>query len=53
MPEHEDEMVFFGKKRRRRKKEITICPRSSGPFYIASYYIKWVTSSWTDGINEF
>ena len=23
-----------------------ICQRSSGPFYIASYYIKWVTTSW-------
>jgi len=25
----------------------TICPRSSDPFYIVSYYIKWVTTSWT------
>mgnify|MGYP001295737045 CR=1 FL=1 len=22
-------------------------PRSSDPFYIVSYYIKWVTTSWT------
>ena len=25
----------------------TICPRSSDPIYILSYYIKWVTTSWT------
>ena len=29
---------------------LTICPRSSDPFYIASYYIKWVTTSWTHSI---
>ena len=28
----------------------TVCPKSSDPFYIVTYYIKWVTSSWTDGI---
>ena len=27
-------------------KHTTVCPRSSDPFYI-TYYIKWVTSSWT------
>ena len=25
----------------------TVCPRSSEPFYKVSYYIKWVTTSWT------
>ena len=25
----------------------TICPRSSDPFCIVTYYIKWVTTSWT------
>ena len=25
----------------------TVCPRSSDPFYIVSYNIKWVTTSWT------
>ena len=25
----------------------TLCPRSSAPFYIVSYYIKLVTTSWT------
>ena len=30
---------------------ITICPRSSDPFYIVSYYIKWVTTSWTHSMN--
>ena len=27
----------------------TVCPRSSDPFYIVIYYIKWVTTSWTIG----
>ena len=25
----------------------TVCPRSSDPFYLVGYYIKWVTTSWT------
>ena len=25
----------------------TVCPRSSDPFYTITYYIKWVTTSWT------
>ena len=25
----------------------TVCPRSSATFYIVTYYIKWVTTSWT------
>ena len=29
-------------------KVYTVCPRSSDPFYIVTYYIKWVTTSWTD-----
>ena len=28
----------------------TICPRSSYPIYTVTYYIKWVTTSWTHGI---
>ena len=24
----------------------TVCPRRSDSFYIVSYYIKWVTTSW-------
>ena len=28
-------------------KYCTICPRSSDPFYIVTYFIKWVTTSWT------
>ena len=24
-----------------------MCPRSNNPFYVVSYYIKWVTTSWT------
>ena len=26
----------------------TVCPRSSYPFYILSYYIRRVTTSWTN-----
>ena len=29
----------------------TVCPRSSDPFYTVTYYIEWVTTSWTDGNN--
>ena len=28
-------------------KQYTVRPKSSDPFYIVSYYIKWVTTSWT------
>ena len=28
----------------------TVCPRSSDSFYILTYYIKWVTISWTHSI---
>ena len=31
----------------------TVCPRISDSFYKVTYYIKWVTSSWTDGISLF
>ena len=30
----------------------TVCPRSCDPFYIVTYHIKWVTTSWTDGIFD-
>ena len=26
----------------------TVCPRSSDPIYILSYYTKWVTTFWTN-----
>ena len=29
----------------------TVCPRSSAPFYVITYYIKWVTTSWTYSNN--
>ena len=25
----------------------TVCPRSSNPIFVAIYYIKWITTSWT------
>ena len=31
--------------------DSTICPRSSDPFYIVTFNIKWVTTSWTDGLH--
>ena len=29
--------------------QYTVCPRSSDPVYIVTYYIEWVNTSWTDG----
>ena len=29
---------------------ITVCPGRSDPFFIVSYYIKWVTTSWTHSV---
>ena len=29
---------------------VTLCPKSSNPFYIVTYGIKWVTTSWTYSI---
>ena len=34
------------------KTTITVCPGSSDPFYIVTYYIKWVTTSWTHIITS-
>ena len=31
-------IYFFG---------LYVCPRSSDPFYVVTYYIKWATTSWT------
>ena len=30
----------------------TICPISSDPFYIVTYYIVWVNTSWTHSTRE-
>ena len=30
----------------------TVCPGSSDLFYIVSYYIKWVTTSWTHSVMK-
>ena len=32
----------------RTKYMSTVCPKSCNPFYIVNYYIKWITTSWTD-----
>ena len=29
------------------KARYSVCPGSSDPFYVSSYYVKWVTTSWT------
>ena len=31
--------------------KYTVCPRSSDPLYVVTYYIKWVTTSWTDSTS--
>ena len=31
--------------------DLTVCPRSSESFYIVTYYMKWVTTSWTGSIS--
>ena len=44
-------------KKRKREKVIvelarfkhTACPKSIDPFYTVTYFLKWVTTSWTDG----
>ena len=33
------------------KMACTVCPRSSAPFYIVAYFIKWVTTSWAYSIE--
>ena len=33
--------------------QCTVCPGSSDLFYILTYYIKWVTTSWTYSISVF
>ena len=56
-----DFLIYFGGFSLRETKKIciglievyTVCPRSSDPLYIVSYYIKWVTTSWTHSINFF
>ena len=42
-----DPSQFFSK-----KIKSTVCPGSSNPFYILSYFIKWVTTSWTYSIQK-
>ena len=34
------------------KNAYTICPRSTDPFCMVSYYIKWVTTSWTATVYD-
>ena len=35
------------------KSRGTICPTSSDPYYIVTYYIEWVTTSWTHSMYKF
>ena len=35
----------------REKSSTTVCPISSDPFYVLTYYIKRVTTSWTYSIT--
>ena len=34
-------------------KTVIVCPRSSDPFNLVTYYKTWVTTSWTDGKLSF
>ena len=34
------------------EEEHTVCPRGSDPINILTYYIKWVTTSWTYTSNN-
>ena len=49
--EHESRVTSRKELKKKQKKKaqesFTVCPESSDPFYIVSYYIKWVTTSWT------
>ena len=31
---------------------LYVCPGSSDTIYIVTYYLKWVTTSWTDGTTS-
>ena len=41
-----------GHRRKILKSTGTVCPRSYGPFYIVTYYIEWVTTSWTYSMSS-
>ena len=43
-------ILFTSSGRDKTKAYNTICPRSSDPFYTVTYYIKYVTISWTHSI---
>ena len=40
-------LLYRGNTAKKIEEQGTICQGSSDPFYIVSYYIKWVTTSWT------
>ena len=46
---------FVKKERKKKLKtfQCTIYLRSNYPYYVVTYYIKWVTTSWTDSICFF
>ena len=31
---------------------VTACPGSSHPFYVVTYYIKWVSTAWAHSTSE-
>ena len=39
--------------RKRPPNHGTVCPGSSDPFYIVSYYTRWVITSWTHSMNKY
>ena len=44
-----NQIINFAESRRKNNYTYVHCPGSSDPFYIVSYYIEWVTTSWTHG----
>ena len=44
-----NDVIFFNNEMKpaSARRVNTVCPGCSDPFYIVTYYIKWVTTSWT------
>ena len=49
VPRRSDSRMFLGAKFL--YEWYTVCPRSSDLFYILTYYLKWVPTSWTHSTN--
>ena len=52
MPSRIRSEYTFMERRSDSSSSSTVSPRSSDPFYIVTYYMNWVTTSWTDGSSS-